>query len=430
VIAGNVFAYVKRNLFFLLQGNIVSKAGSALFDIALVLWLKQHLGTGTAIGIIMMLSNIPEIVLSPFCGTIVDLTKKKNVLVYADLFSGVVIVATGLICYLFQEKTVLSVVLLVTGSILLGVCSSFFNPAVRSIIPELVPKEKLQSVNSMYHFSSSAAQFAGQCCGGILFTLLGAPLLFIANGLSYLYAAGSEACITGVNVNYHTTSSFSLQAVRDNFKEGLVYIKNNYALKSFLFIICMYHFFISPFTVIMPFYVTDYLKLSQSVYGFFPGALGAGLLSGFIFSGIFKFTGRKRVILMQCCFLFPAACFLLLGFLQRTGFILPIIYLIGAAVAIIVVNINTIIQLSTPGAMHGRIFGLYHTLSAASIPVGMGFFGIVLDTVRKILPDSARASAVVFSLCGVTLFMVWFLFIIKPAFRTILQQITATGTES
>jgi len=421
-------ANVKSNLFFLLQGNIISKAGSALFDIALVLWLKEHLGTGTAIGIIMMLSNIPEIVLSPFCGAIVDLTKKKRVLVYADLVSGIIIVTIGIICYMFPENTVLLVVLLITGSMLLGVCSSFFNPAVRAIIPELVAGEKLQSVNSLYNFSSSAAQFAGQCFGGILFTMFGAPILFIVNGLSYLFASASEACIKGVSTNQQSTGSLSMSVVKNNFKEGLLYIKNNYALKTFLFIICLYHFFISPFTVIMPFYVTDYLKLSQSVYGFFPGALGAGLLSGFLFAGIFKFTGRKRVIVMQCCFLFPAACFLLLGSLKSIALILPLIYLIGAAVAIIIVNLNTIIQLSTPTTMHGRIFGLYHTVSAASIPVGMGIFGFILDIMRNVSSDQSQSSAIVFLLCGITLFLVWLLFIVHPRFRALLLQITDTST--
>ena len=414
----------KKNIFFLLQGHVISKAGSALFDIALILWLKEKVGSGAAIGLIMMLSNLPEIILSPFCGSVVDMAKRKWILVFSDTVIGVAALCVGILCLIFPEKTMLIMILLIGISVLAGVCSSLFNPAVQSFIPELVPKEKLQSVNSVYQFSTSAALFGGQCLGGVLFTGIGLPLLIVFNGTSYLFSSASEACIKVKHRNEKKTeyTKLTLKYVIRNFNEGLQYIKDEFALKTFLLIICIYHFFISPFTVILPFYVNDYLGLSQRMYGFFPAALGAGLLSGFIIAGTARLSGRKKTVMLQYCFLLPALCFLLLGITCRSFYTIPSIYLIGMSIAIIVVTINTLIQQTTPGSMHGRIFGIYHTLSAASIPVGMGFFGFLLDIVKKQITHPERASAMIFIFCGAVLFFIWLMFIFRPGLNTLFQK--------
>lgn len=414
----------KRNIFFLLQGHVISRAGSALFDIALILWLKQKIGSGAAIGLIMMLSNLPEIILSPFCGTIVDMTKRKWILVFSDTVTGLAALSVGIVCLIFPDKTLLIMIVLIGISVLAGVCSSLFNPAVQSFIPELAPKEKLQSVNSIYQFSTSAALFGGQCLGGIIFSAIGLPLLILFNGISYLFSSTSEACINVKPGNNEKTgmSNLTSKAIIGNFVEGIQYIKENFALKTFLFIICIYHFFISPFTVILPFYVNDYLGLSQKVYGFFPAALGAGLLSGFIFTGTVRLSERKKSVMLQYCFLLPALCYLLLGSTCRSFYTIPAIYITGMSIAIIVVTINTLIQQTTPGRIHGRIFGIYHTLSAASIPVGMGFFGVLLDIVKKQIAHPERSSAVIFIFCGAALFCVWLVFIIRPGFSTLFRE--------
>jgi MFS transporter, DHA3 family, macrolide efflux protein len=416
---------VKRNVLFLLQGHAISKVGTALYDIAVVLWLKQHIGSASVVGIVLMLSTLPEIILSPFSGTIVDLSARKRVLIFADLCMGLIIIATSLICYVFPQNSVLTLIMLIGGSISIGICSSFFNPAVSSFIPELVPQEKLQSTNSLYQFSTSAALFLGQSTGGVLFTLLSAPVLFFFNGMSYLVSAGSEACISTrtTNKKSDTDKTNLREKIITNLREGLNYIKSNPALKKFLFILCLFHFFISPFTVIMPFFVTDHLHKAQSWYGYFLGAFGVGLLSGFILSVILKYQGQKRSTLIQCCLIVSALCYLSLGLISNEYILLPVIYLIGIVIANIVVNLNTIIQISTPNAMHGRIFGLYNTLSTASIPIGMGFFGIFLDILRKVSPMPSNAPSLIFLFCGIVLCVISFVFIVRPDFCRILSEI-------
>ncbi|HEX3020190.1 MAG TPA: MFS transporter [Chitinispirillaceae bacterium] len=406
---------LNRNLLLLIQGHFINKLGTALFDVALVLWLKQQTGIASIIGIILMLSNLPEILLSPFSGTIVDMVPRKKVLIISNLIVGLIIIAISTIICLCPQKPILTLSMVITGSIVIGICTSFFNPATSSFIPELVEKEKLQMANSVYQFSSNGATFAGQCLAGVLFTLLGAPVLFIINGASYIISALFESRIfkpadRGISIS---RNSVGFKSVITGFEEGYSYIWSRTQLKRLLFMLCLYHFFISPFTVILPFYTSDYLKIGQAWYGYILSFFGLGLLSGFISCGFLKFSEKKQQILIIICLLISSTGYLLLG-LSRNVFITSItVLLIGAAIAVIVVNFNTIIQISTPGTMHGRIFGLYNTLSTASIPVGMGFFGIFLDFLRTNTNDGSKGSAMIFIFCGSVLCLINCYFIIK-----------------
>jgi MFS transporter, DHA3 family, macrolide efflux protein len=409
----------KRNIILLLQGHFISKLGTALFDIALVLWLKEKTGLASVVGVVMMLAHLPQIILSPLSGTLVDMSPRKMVLVFSDLIVGLLIVCIGALFFIPDISNTAIFAMLIIGSICIGICDSFFNPAVSSFIPELVVKEKLQKANSTYRFLTSAATFIGQSIGGVLFTILGAKLLFIINGISYLVSAGSECCIV-TPIGDRSTARLTCAEVLGNMKRGFLYIWNNGALKSFLFVLCLYHFFISPFTVILPFYVSDILNKSAAWYGYFMASFGIGLLAGFIISGSAKFYNKNRAILVTSCFFIASLCFVGIGIVNYTYTTLFFLFMIGASLAVIVVNLNTIIQLTTPNTMHGRIFGLYNTISTASIPVGMGFFGIILDSIHKISPKLTNGPALIFTVSGIVLCVISLFFITKDSFRSVL----------
>ncbi|MBF0527702.1 MAG: MFS transporter [Deltaproteobacteria bacterium] len=416
----------RRNIWLLFQGHFVSKVGTAVFDIAIVLWMTQHAAAAGVVGLVMMLSKLPEILLGPLAGSIVDMGSRKKVLVLTDLIVGLMVMGLGLIFLVFSERTSLQFALIVLGAVGIGIGDSFFNPAVSSFIPELVTQDRLRPVNSLYRFLTTAATFLGQGLAGLLFAKLGAPLLFLLNGVSYLFSSGSEAGIASPRSQAVPNEGLksTLKSVLMNLREGLVYIRAYEELRNFLLIICLYHFFVSPFTVILPFYVTDVLRVSPDWYGYLMASFGAGLMIGFILAGSLKPSGAGQSALVIGCLGLSALGYLGIGLFPHPVLTLIFILIIGTAIALIVVTLNTIMQIATPNAMHGRIFGLYHTLSSASIPVGMGFFGLGLDLLRKVLSslslNEAHGPAIIFQLCGIALSLIVLAMIRKPSFRRFL----------
>ena len=73
--------------------------------------------------------------------------------------------------------------------------SAFFGPANSASIPDLVPADRVNSANSLGQLSMQISVFLGQGLGGLLFRLLGAPVLFLVNAISFLYASASEVFV-------------------------------------------------------------------------------------------------------------------------------------------------------------------------------------------------------------------------------------------
>ena len=412
----------ERNISLLLFGHFISKAGTALFDIAVVLWLTGQTGAAGIVGVVMMLAKLPEAILAPLSGAVVDSASRKGVLAVSDLAAGVVVLAVSTGCLFFPGDRRALLVLVAAGSVLVGIADSFLNPAVAAFIPELAPDERLQTVNSAYRFLTGGATLAGQCGAGLLFAILGAPLLFAANGASYLISAWA---VWRISIPRKTRAPAAaggkLREIPGSLKEGLAYVGRHEGLKGFLMAICVYHFFISPFTVVMPFYISRVLVMPPQWYGYFMACFGSGLLGGFLLAGLLGLSGSGRASLVVTCLGVSAAGYALIGLLRQVFPVMAVIFLIGASIAVIVVSLQTIIQVSTPKSMHGRIFGLYHTLSTASIPAGMGFFGFALDGLSRINPSSPNAPAHIFLASGIALLGVVLFLLAKPSFRDFLS---------
>ena len=179
-----------RNFFLLWQGQLVSAFGDALYAIALNLFVLELTDSTGVMGSIMALVTVPRIILGPFLGVVVDRSDRKKLIVIGDLIRGLsILFVTGALWL-----GILEVWLLMVVAVLDGICSAFFNPAIESSIPDLVPEENLVQANSVYQMAVTGADILGQSLGGAAYSLIGAPSMFLIDGISYLFSAGTEIC--------------------------------------------------------------------------------------------------------------------------------------------------------------------------------------------------------------------------------------------
>lgn len=225
-----------KNYILLLQGQLVSTIGDSLYSIALAFFVLKLTGSTALVGMIMGIVTIPRIILGPFAGTIVDRYNRKMLIVWADFIRGISIVAVSFLAY----NDMLKVWMLMAVAVIDGVCATFFNPAMETVMLMVVPEDKLVKANSIFGMGQSAADIIGQTAGGALYKLLGAPMIFLINGISYIFSAGTETCI---KVPYDKTAKQE-KSIWQDMKQGLAYINRNKGLfwvivMSFLSISCL-----------------------------------------------------------------------------------------------------------------------------------------------------------------------------------------------
>ncbi len=417
---------IKRlfNTQFLLlwQGQFVSRTGTNLFDIALILWIMEATGSAAVMSTILIASNIPEIFLAPFGGTLADMFSRKKILIISDLISGVLVLVFSAVLFLNVEPSLSVFILLFFVSTGLGICASCFNPTVNAVIPELVEDKQLQKANSLYQASVEGSMMIGQSLGGVLFTVIGAPVLFLVNGLSFIFSAFSEIFIKLPSDkqagNDHSTNS--MQQFKNDLKEGYRFCRKHKGLHGIFLIFALYHFFISPLTILIPFNAANTLNAGIEWTGFLLAALGGGTLAGLTVAGHLELKGDKKYRFILINIGFSAIVFIIAGLSRIPWLSLACMVLMGMVIGIIIVNLRTTMQRITPPGIRGRLFGFLNMVINGSIPIGLAFYGGLYDYLQKTLSDISIITSMIFIINGICILLMILYISINRDFKSIL----------
>ncbi|HYO12797.1 MAG TPA: MFS transporter, partial [Thermoanaerobaculia bacterium] len=192
-----------RSFLVLWQGQAVSQFGNQAFAVMMMFWTREATGSASLVGLLMMLSSLPGLLLGPFGGTVADHHSRKMLIIGSDLVRGMGLLCLAGVMARHGRSVEVVLPLLVTVALLEGIMSSLFFPAISASIPDLVPREKVASANSLFQFSSRSAVTLGQAAGGMLYGALGAVTLCLIDSLSFLFSA---LCAAFVSIPRHRPS--------------------------------------------------------------------------------------------------------------------------------------------------------------------------------------------------------------------------------
>lgn len=359
-----------KNFFLLWQGQLVSAFGDVIYAIALGFWLMEKTGSTALMGILMAVSTVPRLIISPFAGVLVDRHDRKKILVLMDFIRGgaILFVAAAALSGMLQIWMVFA------AGIIIGLCSAFFNPSVSSTMPDIVPKSKLVKANSAMSIIYTASSSVANPLGGILYSILHAPIMFLVNGVSYVFSAFTELFIRVPKVER--------QDIENNFwaefREGSRFIWNFSGLRKLVTVACGLNFFANmAFVLLIPFF-NKTEGLGPEKYGFAMAILGLGSFAGMLFASTVDVPYSKRFKMYSvCALLFP---FVMATF-PFSNYVLMLVLLFagGFCMAIINVYINATTQLVVPQDKRGKVFALQSTLVMGLSPIAMALGGVLAE---------------------------------------------------
>ena len=385
-----------RNFFLLWQGQLISKIGNEAHYIALAFWVKHATGSATLMGAFMMAATIPRVILGPFAGAFSDRRSRRGIIVVADSICGLSVLSLAAMLFLLPENTDLLLWWMFIVTALVASVSSFFSPAMAASIPDIVPADKIAAANSAGAASNQISGFIGLGTGGVLYRILGAPLLFLFDGLSYLVAAlfSSFASVPQKLPERSSNWRETLAQIRLDVVDGFKYVWHQPGLRALFIFAATLNFFFTPLGVLLPFFVEDSLKSTSDWMGYMLAAMGVGSLLGYLAAGMLKLPGKTRSKVMIASIIAMSVLIGLVGLVQSPLQGLVLLFVTGILNGYINININTILQITTPSEIRGRVFGLLTTLSAGLTPIAMGLSGIVADLVDQNI-------AAIFVGCGI-----------------------------
>ena len=394
---------LNRNYFLQWQGQSISFLGSQAFAVAMLFWIKHATGSAALMGLLQMLSTLPAVLLTPIGGAFADRYSRRKIIIFSDLLRGIAVLSLAALMFVAPDATQVTLVWLFVVSVLVTVITTFFGPAISATIPDLVPKDKVAAANSLGQLSFQLSMFIGQGLGGTLFRLLGAPLLFLINGASYLYASASQTFVVIPQVIPEKSSGWKEQFLefRRDILEGLRYVWHRGGLRETVFVSAFLAFFSAPIIILLPFYVEDVLQAEVDWYGFILAIFGLGALLGYLFVGVIRLSGKARGRVMMTFIILQAAGYGVLGLVRNPTMAVALAFLGGFTNGFVTVNITAIVQVTTPGEIRGRVFGLLAAISGSLTPIAMGLAGVVADLLNQNIPLIYVACGAIMTLLSV-----------------------------
>lgn len=415
---------LNRDFLLLWQGQLVSQFGNQAFFVAMMFWTMQATGSAAVMGLLLMVSALPGALLSPVGGVLADRHSRRFLIILADTVRGLGVLGLAGLMYWRPGDTDLLLTALFAVSIVSGIMGALFQPAITAAIPDLVPRTRVMAANSLNRLSVQVTTFVGQATGGVLFQLFGAPLLFLADGLTYLFSAASESFISIPQEFAEETRGLgaSFSSYLHDIREGFLYVWARKGMRDFLLTAASVNFFLTSVTVLLPFYVETFLGEGADWYGFLLAAFGAGSVGGYLIAGAPWFIRRVRGVALTAFLFGAAATILLTGLTSQRLVALGLLFAMGVFIGAINISLLTLLQLTTPGKMRGRVMGLAISMTSAAIPLGMVFAGAVGDLTGKNVP-------LIFAVASAAVAALTLLAALRRPFREFLSQEIPSAAE-
>ena len=409
---------LNRDFLLLWQGQFVSMLGSQAFSVAMIFWIKRQTDSASLLGLGMLSQWVPAILLGPFGGTLADRMSRRAILILADLVRGVAAIALAALVLLEPGRSGTILLWLLILSAIMGVGDAFFRPAISASIPDLVPEEEVTRANSANRLALDVSTFLGQGSGGVLFRVVGPGLLFLIDGVTYLFSALAEAFVRLPPPPAVPKTAGWREAGADYWRElkaGLRYVATRRGLRYILFLAPLESFFMITIVVLLPFFIEDFLHVKPDWYGFLIAAFGAGSFLGSITAGATNITGRRRALSYLACALGVGPLAVAFGFVRSPWPAMGLLFAAGLMIGFNTIHSLSLAQLTTPPELRGRVLGLFETLGLSTMPLAAGTAGVVADLLHRNIP-------LVYWGCGAGLAAVALVQIAKPEVREFLAH--------
>lgn len=362
-----------RDFLLVWQGMAESRIGSVLYSIAIGIWVYNKTGSAALMGFMTSLSYFGALVLQPFGGALADRCSKRALMIGSDAVCGVAMLALGglALCGAMQVWQVLAV------AAVSAVCTALFQPAVNSLIPQLVPAGDLLRASSLINGTGSALQMLGNAAGGFLTVVCGVPGIILFNGLTFLFSAATE-CFIRAGRAPAGSGAPGPAAVLGDLRAGICYLKGQGGLAGMMLAGATMNLTCGGFAGIAYAWCLE-KGMSTGQYGLFLGAESAAMLAAMALMALRPIPGNRQYRVFAGSM--ALTCGLYIAAMAAQGFwACTVLYALNAF-------FNTVynmflypsIMRATPAAYQGRVIALFAALSNGGIALSMVAYGALAD---------------------------------------------------
>jgi MFS family permease len=255
---------------------------------------------------------------------------------------------------------------------LTGVGWAFNMPVRQSIIPNIVPRADLMNAMALSAAGFNASRILGPTLAGVMIATIGAAENFYLQACAYL-----GVTLMVLQLHLPAVTRARRQSVASTLGEGARFIWKHPTMRVQMIFALGPVVIALPYNALMPIFASDVLEVGPQGFGLLMAAPGLGAVIGTLTLASVSNVERKGVLLLSAVFALGA---LLMMFALSRWFLLSLALLvaIGAVQMLYMTTNQTLIQLSTPDELRGRVMGVY-MLNQGLLPFGSLLAGALAD---------------------------------------------------
>jgi MFS family permease len=381
-------AFRHRDFRLALAGSVASVIAMQMQGVAIGWQVYDLTHRPLDLGFVGLAQFVPAILLSLFAGQTADRFDRRGILRICQLAQ----VVCSLLLYLETRDATPSVGTIYALLVLVGIARAFSAPTSQALLPHLVPIEDFSNAVTWTHSVRQVASMVGPAVGGMIYgAAKGAGLVYAACAGLYVVAFFLTTLIearTGRLEKEVPTWTTLLAGVRFVWREKIVLGCISLDLFAVL---------LGGAVALLPVYARDILHVGPRGLGLLRSApaIGAAVMGAYL---AYHPLRRKVGHTMFAAVAVFGLATIVFGISTRFTLSLAALFVTGAADMVSVVIRLTLVQLSTPGAMRGRVSAVNMAFINASNELGefeSGVTAALLGTVAAVVVGGAGTCAVV-----------------------------------
>ncbi|MEM7050091.1 MAG: MFS transporter [Acidobacteriota bacterium] len=345
-----------RNLWL---ASLLSKAGSQVSRIGLILFLFQERGAVAEVALLVVCETLPGALVAPAAGAFIDRFGKRRVMVLADLARAV-----------FMAAILISPTpaMIYAMAALHSVAAVFFEPARTAALPRLVAQRDLPRANGIEQTTFNLVLVAGPVLGAELLLTLGLTITLVVDVASFLLSAWLVTRLPALPPAEERTERPSPV---DEIVDGWRYLRRHpiAARMTGLFFVSL--LCVGLWIPLAPFFITDFLAAGERVLGWQMAVFGiGGIVGGLTAPRLVARLGQGT--LLSYAFLAEGAHLLLYALVPS---VVPSTLLVatwGMVVSWVMVPFYSILQGVIAEAYQGRVFAAVRQAENVALLFAMG----------------------------------------------------------
>jgi MFS family permease len=352
------------------MGQSVSSVGSWMQSVGLSWLVLELTGSPFRLGLVSALQFGPVLLFSAVAGVVVDRTPKRRLvlatqmalMVPAFLLAG--LASTGWVRYWHVAA--------LAGAI--GLVNALDMPSRQAFLVEMVGREDLLNAIALNSATFNAARVLGPAAGGLLIARYGTAVAFLLNALSFLAVLLTLTMIRSGSEPLPRRGT----TIREELADGVRYATRTPLVALILGLVFAVSTFAMNHSVLVPLFAREVLHEGVHVFGLLMASLGAGAVAGALLIATLGYA-RPSLAFVIAPGLGVAVGILSLAFVRHFALAAIVLFVVGALQIVFQNGCNTIVQVTVPDELRGRVMGVYMMVFAGATPLGASVIGSVAE---------------------------------------------------